>query len=101
MSSLAQETLMGSSSVETEIIAATAAVDIAIDEGQQRDDDLYDYNRELERERHERRMARLALRDQISENGFALRKALTNESIKEYFPSPFCAPRQCTTGVVQ
>ena len=34
MSSLAQETLMGSSSVETEIIAATAAVDIAIDEGQ-------------------------------------------------------------------
>jgi nucleosome binding factor SPN SPT16 subunit len=63
MSSLAQETLMGSSSVETEIIAATAAVDIAIDEGQQRDDDLYDYNRELERERHERRMARLALRN--------------------------------------
>jgi hypothetical protein len=33
--------------VETEIIAATAAVDIAIDEGQQRDDDLYDYNREF------------------------------------------------------
>ena len=88
MSSLAQETLMGSSSVETEIIAATAAVDIAIDEGQQRDDDLYDYNRELERERHERRMARLALRDQISENGFALRKAFKNESIKGYFPSP-------------
>jgi len=88
MSSLAQETLMGSSSVKTEIIAATAAVDIAIDEGQQSDDDLYDYNRELERERHERRMARLALRDQISENGFALRKALKNESIKGYFPSP-------------
>jgi hypothetical protein len=88
MSSLAQETLMGSSSVKTEIIAATAAVDIAIDEGQQSDDDLYDYNRELERERHERRMARLALRDQISENGFALRKVLKNESIKGYFPSP-------------
>ncbi len=81
MSSLAQETLMGSSSVETEIIVATAAVDIAIDGGRQSADDLYDYNRELERERHERRMARLALRDQISENGFALRKAFKNESI--------------------
>ncbi len=33
-------------------------------------------------------MARLALRDQLSENSFALRKALKNESIKGYFPSP-------------
>jgi len=98
MSSLAQETLMGSSSVKTEIIAATAAVDIAIDEGQQRDDDLYDYNRELERERHERRMARLALRDQISENGFALRKALKNKSIKGYFPSPLQMERNVYRG---
>jgi hypothetical protein len=58
---------MGSSSVETEIVAATAAVDIAVDEGQQSDDqDLYDYNREIDKERHERRMARLALRDQLS-----------------------------------
>ena len=88
MSSLVPDTHMSSSSVETEIIAATAAVDIAIDEVQQRDDDLYDYNRELGRERHERRIARLALRDHISENGFALRKALKNESIKGYFPSP-------------
>jgi hypothetical protein len=80
---------MGSSSVETEIIAATAAVDIAVDEGQQSDDqDLYDYNREIDKEKHERRMTRLALRDQFSENGFALRKALKNESIKGYFPSP-------------
>jgi hypothetical protein len=89
MSSLVPDSLMGSSSVETEIVAATAAVDIAVDEGQQSDDqDLYDCNREIDKERHERRMARLALRDQLSENGFALRKALKNESIKGYFPSP-------------
>ncbi len=75
--------------METEIIAATAAVDIAVDEGQQSDDqDLYDCNREIDNEKHERRMARLALRDQLSENGFALRKALKNESINVYFPSP-------------
>ncbi len=94
MSSLAQETLMGSSSVKTEIIAVTAAVDIAIDEGQQSDDDPYDCNRELERERHERRMARLALRDQISENGFALRKALKNGPSRDFFPL-HCKWKKC------
>jgi hypothetical protein len=89
MSSLVPDTLMGSSSVETEIIVATAAVYIAVEEGQLSDDqDPYDRNRVLDREMHERRMARLALRDQISENGFALRKELKNESIKGYFPSP-------------
>ena len=94
MSSLAQETLMGSSSVETEIIAATAAVDIAIDEGQQRDDDLYDYNRELERERHERRIARLALRDQISENGFACAKRSRINPSRDIF-LPHCKWKKC------
>ncbi len=83
------DALLGSSSVETEIIDATAAVDIAVDKCQQSDDqELYDYNREIDKEKHERRMARLELRDQLSENGFALRKALKNESIKGYFPSP-------------
>jgi hypothetical protein len=43
------DALTGSSSVEIQIIAATAAVDIAVDEGQQSDDqDLYDYNREID-----------------------------------------------------
>jgi hypothetical protein len=89
MNSLVPDALMGSSSVETEIIAATAAVDIAVEEGQLSDDqDPCDRNRVLDREKHERRMALLALRDQISENGFALRKELKNESIKGYFPSP-------------
>jgi len=89
MSSLAQDTLMGSSSVETDIIAATAAVDIAVDEGQPNEDqDLYDYNDEIENEKHQRKMARLALRDQISENGYALRATLNSETIKGYFPSP-------------
>jgi hypothetical protein len=89
MSSLVPDALMGSSSVETEIIVATAAVDIAVEEGQLSDDqDPCDRNRVLDRELHERRMARLALRDQISENGFALRKVLKNEFIKGYFPSP-------------
>jgi hypothetical protein len=49
---------------------------------------VYNYDREADKEKHERRMARLALRDQLSENGFALRKALKNGSIKGYFPSP-------------
>ena len=89
MSSLAQDTLMGSSSVETDIIAATAAVDIAVDEGQPNEDqDLYDYNDEIENEKHQRKMTRLALRDQISENGYALRATLNSETIKGYFPSP-------------
>ncbi len=80
---------MGSSSVETEIIAATAAVDITVDESQpDEDQDLYDYNDEIERDKHQRRMARLALRDQISENGYALRVTLNSETIKGYFPSP-------------
>jgi hypothetical protein len=61
----------------------------SIYEGQQSDDqDLYDHNREIAKEKHERRMARLALRDQLSENGFALQKALKDESIKGCFPSP-------------
>jgi hypothetical protein len=89
MSSLVPDALMGSSSVETEIIVATAAVDIAVEEGQLSDDqDPYDHDRVLDRERHERRIARLALRDQISENGFALRRELKNEFIKGYIPSP-------------
>ncbi len=49
----------------------------------------YDRNKVLlDKEKHERRMARLALRDFISENGFALRRELKNESFKGYFPSP-------------
>jgi hypothetical protein len=90
MSSLVPDALMSSPSVETEIIVATATVDMAVEEGQLSDDQdsSYDRNRLLDKEKHERRMARLALRDQISENGFALRRELKNESIKGYFPSP-------------
>ena len=89
MSSPVQDTHMSSSSVEAEIIVATAAVDIAVEDGQLSDDqNPYDRDRVLDREKHERRMARLALRDLISENGFALRKELKNESIMGYFPSP-------------
>ncbi len=85
MSSLVPDALIRSSSVETEIIVATAAVDIAVEEGQLSDDqDPYDRNRVLDRELHECRMAHLALRDQISENGFVLRKELKNESIKKF-----------------
>jgi hypothetical protein len=77
MSSPFPDALMGSSSVETEIIAATAAVDIAVDEGQPNEDqDLYDYNDEIESEKHQRRMTRLTLRDKISDNGYAIRATL-------------------------
>jgi hypothetical protein len=89
MSSPVPDALMSSSSVETEIIVATAAVNIAVEDGQLSDEqNPYDRDRVLDKERHERRMARLALRDQISENGFALRREFKNESIKGYFPSP-------------
>ena len=89
MSSPVQDTHMSSSSVETEIITATAAVDIAVEDGKLSDEqNPYDRDRVLDREKHERRMARLALRDLISENGFALRKELKNESMMGYFPSP-------------
>ena len=89
MSSPVQDTHMSSSSAEAEIIVATAAVDIEVEDGQLSDDqNPYDRDRVLDREKHERRMARLALRDLISENGFALRRELKNESIKGYFPSP-------------
>ncbi len=71
MSSSVQDTHMSSSSAEAEIIVATAAVDIAVEDGQLSDDqNPYDRDRVLDREKHERRMARLALRDLISENGF-------------------------------
>ena len=87
MSSPVQDTHMNASSVETEIIAATAAVDIAVEDGQLSDEqNPYDRDRVLDREKHERRMARLALRDLISENGYALRRELKNESIKGFFP---------------
>jgi hypothetical protein len=89
MISPVQDTHMSSSSVETEIIAATAAVDIAIEDGQLSDEqNPYDRDKVLDREKHERRMARLALRDLISENGFALRRELQNEFIKGCFPVP-------------
>ncbi len=89
MSSLSQDARMSSSSVESEIIAATAAVDIAVEDGQLSDDqDSHDRERLLYREKQEREMKRLAVRELISENGFALRKELKNESIKGYFPSP-------------
>ena len=89
MSSPVQDTHMSSSSVEAEVIAAIADVDIVVEDDQLSDDqDSHDRERLLYREKQEREMARLKLRDLISENGFALRRELKNESIKGYFPSP-------------
>jgi hypothetical protein len=85
MSSPVQDAHMSSSSVEAEVVAATAAIDMVVEDGQLSDDqDSHDRERLLYRERQEREMARRALRDQISENGFALRRELKNESIKGY-----------------
>ena len=89
MSSPVQDAHMSSSSVEAEIVAATAAVDIVVEDGQLSDDqDSHDRERLLYIEKQEREVKRLAVRDLISENGFALRRELKNESIKGYFPSP-------------
>ncbi len=87
MSSSDQDTHMSSSSAEAEIIAATAAVDIVVEDGQLSDDqDSHDRERLLYNKKQEREVKRRAVRDLISENGFALRRELKNESIKGYFP---------------
>ncbi len=89
MSSPVQDAHMSPSSDEAEVIAATAAVDIVVEDGQLSDDqDSHDRERILYREKQEREIKRLAVRDLISENGFALREELKSESIKGYFPSP-------------
>jgi hypothetical protein len=88
MSSPVPDINMSSSSVEAKIIAATAANDIVVEDGQLSDDqDSHDRERLLYREKQEREAKRLAVRDLLSENGFAMRKELKNESIKGYFPS--------------
>ncbi len=90
MSSPVPDIHMSSSSAEAEIIAATAAVDVGVEDGQLSDDDQDTHDRErlLYKEKQEREMKRIAVRDLISENGFTLRKELRSESIKGYFPSP-------------
>ena len=89
MSSLVPDINMSSSSVEAEVIAATAAVDIAVEDGQlSNDQDSHDRERLLYWEKKEREAKRLALRDLISENGFALRRELKSETVMGYFPSP-------------
>jgi hypothetical protein len=89
MSSPAQDTLMGSSSVETEISAAPAAIGATADDIQlTEDDELYDFNEELEREASQRKAEHMALREKIAENAFALRTTLMSESIKGYYSSP-------------
>ena len=45
-------------------------------------------------------MARLALRDQISENGYALRATLNSETIKGYFPSPLAMEEMSIEGIM-
>ena len=86
MSSPVPDALMSSSSVETEIIVATATVDMAVEDGQLSDDqDSHDRERLLYREKQEREMKRLAVRDLISENGFVLRRELKSETIMGYF----------------
>ena len=89
MSSPVQDTHMSSSSVEAEVIAATAAVDIAVEDGQLIDEqEPYDREKVLYWEKQQREAKRRAVRDLISENGFALRNELKKESIMGYFPSP-------------
>jgi hypothetical protein len=89
MSSLVQDIEMSSSTAEAEATAATAAAEMAIENGQLSDDqDSHDRERLLWKEKQERELKRRAVRDLISENGFALRNELKKESIMGYFPSP-------------
>ncbi len=89
MSSPVPDTNMSSSSVEAEVIAATAAVDSAVEDGQlSYDQNSHDRERLLYWEKKEREAKLRELRDLISENGFAFRRELKSETIMGYFPSP-------------
>jgi hypothetical protein len=89
MSSTVQDTLMGSSSVEAEAIAAVATIDMSVDNIQGAEDgeslDLIEVRKEEARQREIRREK---FCKRFASNGSALRKTLMGETIKGLYPSP-------------
>jgi hypothetical protein len=71
---------MGSSSVESEVIAAVATISMSVDNVQSTENgEIPDYLQVLKEE---------TVRKRIADNGFALRRTLMGETIKGYYPSP-------------
>ena len=89
MSSPAQDTLMGSSSVNSEVIAAVANINMSVDNMDIAEDgEISDYHQVLREEARQRKARSETVRKRIADNGFALRKTLMGETIKGYYPSP-------------
>ncbi len=89
MSSPAQDTLMGSSSVEAESSAARAAIDMSVDSVQVAENgEIPNYNGVWKEEARQREARRETLRKTIADNGFALQRTLMGETVKGYYPSP-------------
>ncbi len=101
MSSPAQDTFMGSSSVESEVIAAVATINMPVDNVQGAEDGgILDYNQVRKEEARQREARRETLRKRIADNGFALRKTLMGETIKGYYPSPLTMEEMSTEDVM-
>jgi hypothetical protein len=89
MSSSVQDTHMVSSSVESEVIAAVATINMSVGNVQNAEDgEISDYIQVRKEEARQRDARRDTLRIKIAENGYALRKALKGEAIRGFYPSP-------------
>lgn len=89
MSSPAQDAHMGSSSVNSEVIAAVANINMSVDNVDIAEDgEISDYQQVLREEARQRKARSETMRKRIADNGFALRKTLMGETIKGYYPSP-------------
>jgi hypothetical protein len=90
MSTPVQDTTMGSSLVESEVIAAVATINMSpVDNVQIAEDgETPDYIQVRKEEARQQEARRETLRKRIADNGFALRRTLKGETIKGYYPSP-------------
>jgi hypothetical protein len=80
---------MGSSSVNSEVIAAVANINMSVDNVDIAEDgEVSNYHQVLREEARQRKARSETVRKRIAANGFALRKTLTGETIKGYYPSP-------------
>jgi hypothetical protein len=80
---------MGSSSVESEVIAAVATINMSVDSVQSAEDgETPDYIQVRKEETRQREARRETLRKRIAENGFALQRMLMGKTIKGYHQSP-------------
>jgi hypothetical protein len=80
---------MGSSSVESEVIAAVTTINMSVDNVQNAEDgEIPDYIQVRKEEARQRETRLETLRKIIADNGFALRRTLKGETIRGHYPSP-------------